>query len=68
MHVGEARFVCARVLTHENRRQVTYQTGDRVRDARIGALAPAGDAFVRFDLEEALARRNDKSFELRDFH
>ena len=39
-----------------------------VRAAFQHGLAPAGDAFVGFDFEEALARRDDERGESGDLH
>ncbi len=66
-HLPEV-FDMTRIFADEIVSEFVHGGGDRMCAAFDDRLAPARDALVRFDLEEAPARRNDEGFEFGDFH
>ena len=61
-------FDVAWVIANEVVGQLIHLSRHGVRAAFQHGLAPAGDAFVGFDFEEALARRDDERGESGDLH
>ncbi len=65
---GPDVFDVARVFADQVIGQLFHSGSDRVRAAFDHWLAPADNALVSLDLEEAPARRNDERGEFGDFH